>query len=91
MKKLLISIVLLLPVYNGALAKEKTVTLSIPSMHCPVCPITVSRALNDVDGVKKVKVSLKTKLAVVTYDDQETSVKELEETTEFVGYPSFAQ
>jgi len=44
----------------------QTVTLSVPTMYCPVCPITVKKALEKVPGVKQVEVDFKTKTAVVS-------------------------
>lgn len=71
-----------------ALAATKTVTLDVPSMICPVCPITVKNALDVVPGVSKVDVSFAKKDAVVTYDDAKTSVTALTKATANAGYPS---
>ena len=71
-----------------ALAESKTVTLSVPSMDCEVCPITVKKALRKVAGVEKVSASLETKQAVVTFDDSKASVDKLREATAKAGYPS---
>ena len=71
-----------------ALAATKTVTLSIPSMTCPVCPITVKKALNAVPGVSRVDVNFAKKDAVVTFDDAKTSVAALTKATANAGYPS---
>ena len=71
-----------------ALAESKTVTLSVPSMDCEVCPITVKKALQKVAGVEKVSASLEAKQAVVTFDDSKASVDKLREATAKAGYPS---
>ena len=73
---------------TSALAESKTVTLSVPSMDCEVCPITVKKALQKVTGVEKVSASLETKQAVVTFDDSKASVDKLREATAKAGYPS---
>lgn len=83
-----LSISLLLAAALPALAATKTVMLSIPSMTCPVCPITVKKALNAVPGVSKVDVSFAKKDAVVTFDDAKTSVAALTKATANAGYPS---
>ena len=44
-------------------AATKTVTLSVPGMTCPACPITIKKALNKVQGVSKVDVSYEKKQA----------------------------
>ena len=79
---------LLLAAALPALAATKTVTLSIPSMTCPVCPITVKKALNAVPGVSRVDVNFAKKDAVVTFDDAKTSVAALTKATANAGYPS---
>lgn len=73
------------------LAATKTVTLEVPSMTCPVCPITVKKALSSVPGVSKVDVSFGKKQAVVTFDDAKTSVTALTKATADAGYPSTPQ
>ena len=71
-----------------AAAAQKTVVLSVPSMNCATCPITVRKALEKVDGVQKVKATLEPPEAVVTFDDAITSVEKLTEATRQAGYPS---
>jgi mercuric ion binding protein len=87
MSKILISaavVLLTAPVW----ASSQTVTLSIPTMNCPVCPITVKKALIKVPGVSQAEVSLEKRLAIVTYDDARTSVEVLTRATRNAGYPS---
>jgi periplasmic mercuric ion binding protein len=69
-------------------AATQTVTLSVPDMSCPACPITVKKALSKVDGVGKINVSLEKREAVVAFDDTKTSIAKLTEATELAGYPS---
>jgi mercuric ion binding protein len=71
-----------------ALAAPKTVVLSVPSMNCAACPITVRKALEKVAGVQSVKATLEPPEAVVTFDDAKTSVDKLTEATRGAGYPS---
>lgn len=71
-----------------AISGEVTVTLSVPGMNCPACPITVRRSLENVDGVLKADAYLETRTAVVTFDDTRTSPAALTEATEWYGYPS---
>ena len=73
---------------SPAWASSQTVTLSVPSMDCPVCPITVKKALTKVGGVIKAEVNFDKRLAVVTYDDAKTSVGALTKATTDAGYPS---
>jgi periplasmic mercuric ion binding protein len=87
MKKIILMTFLTLLSLN-AFAKQKTVTLEVPTMNCVTCPFTVKWALQKVDGVSKAEVTYKTKLAVVTFDDEKTSVEALTEATTNAGYPS---
>lgn len=72
----------------SAIAETKTVTLEVPTMNCVTCPFTVKKALQNVEGVSKAEVTFDTKLAVVTFDDEKTTVKALTEATTNAGYPS---
>lgn len=71
-----------------ALAATRTVTLNVPTMTCPVCPITVNKALLAVPGVDKVNVKYAQKKVIVTYDDAKTNVAALTKATANAGYPS---
>ena len=73
---------------TSAWAASKTVTLSVPGMTCAACPITIKKALTDVDGVTDAEVSFDKKEAVVTFDDTKTDVSALIEATTNAGYPS---
>jgi mercuric ion binding protein len=79
---------LLFSVSLAATAESKTVTLAIPTMDCPVCPITVKKALSQVPGVSRAEVNFKTRQATVTYDDAKTNVAALTNSTKNAGYPS---
>lgn len=74
----------------GALAwaSPKTVILNVPSMTCPVCPITVRKALKKVQGVSKVDVRFEKKQVLVTFDDAKTNTETLVEATKNAGFPS---
>ena len=69
-------------------AAQKTVVLSVPSMNCATCPITVRKALEKVAGVQRVKATLEPPEAMVTFDDAKASVETLMEATKQAGYPS---
>lgn len=69
-------------------AAQRAVTLDVPGMTCPVCPITVKKALSGVKGVSDVKIDYDRKAAVVTFDDALTGVDALTRATGNAGYPS---
>ena len=73
---------------HTSFAGQKTVVLSVPDMNCPVCPITVRKALEKVAGVQNVRASLEPPEAMVTFDDAKTSIEKLTEATKRAGYPS---
>jgi mercuric ion binding protein len=82
------SLALIVVLSMSAWAATKTVTLNVPGMTCPTCPITVKKALNKVPGVSKVEISLEKKQAAVTFDDTKTDTKALVKATTDAGYPS---
>ena len=69
-------------------AAPQTVTLAVPGMNCPVCPITVKKALMKVDGVSETQVRFEQREAVVTFDDAKASAEALIQATTNAGYPS---
>lgn len=69
-------------------ATPKIVNLSIPSMDCPVCPITVKKALLKVAGVSQASVDFEKRQATVTFDDAKTTIDMLTLSTKDAGYPS---
>lgn len=71
-----------------AWAAKQTVELFVEGMTCAACPLTVKQALSKVKGVSKTDVSFQKKVAVVTFDDAQTSVQALTKATTDVGYPS---
>jgi mercuric ion binding protein len=84
--KLFLVALLVAPI--SAFAATRTVTLNVPGMTCPVCPITVRKALREVPGVEKVDVRYAKREAIVTYDDAKTNVAALTKATADAGYPS---
>ena len=69
-------------------ARVQQATLSIPSMDCPTCPITIKKALLKVPGVSKATVSFDKKQAVATFDEATTDTGALTASTKNAGYPS---
>jgi mercuric ion binding protein len=88
MNKLNTVIALSVALSAPAWSATQTVTLSVTGMTCAACPITIKKALNKVEGVEKIEVSLEKKKAVVTFDDAKTTVEALLEATTNAGYPS---
>ena len=87
MRKLLAAVSLIV-FASTAWAGPKTVSLSVPTMDCAVCPITVKQALTKVPGVTRAEVSFDKRQATVTFDDTKTNVEALTRATTNAGYPS---
>ena len=71
-----------------AMAAEKTVTLAVDNMYCSACPYTVKQSLAKLAGVGEVAVSYEKKTAIITHDDQKTTLAALTAATTQAGYPS---
>lgn len=84
----LLAVVALTILTTPVWAATDTVTLSVPTMDCPVCPITVKKALTKVPGVSQVQVSFDERLATVTFEDSKTTIDALVKATSNAGYPS---
>lgn len=73
---------------SPAQAATHTVTLAVPAMNCPVCPITGKKSLSKVPGVTDAKVDFGKREVVVTFDDAKATVEQLTQATGNAGYPS---
>lgn len=63
-----------------------TTTIPVKGMTCGGCVNSVTKALNGVDGVENVDVSLESNQATITYNDAKTSEAKLKEAIEDAGY-----
>jgi len=84
MKKILL--ILFLLISQSVLAAERTATLELLGMYCPMCPVTIRTALDMSDGVADVSVTRKPDRAVVKYDDAQTSPAKLVQVVKDAGY-----
>lgn len=84
----LLSVIFLSAFSLSVWAAEQTVTLNVKNMTCAMCPITVKKSLQKVEGVNEVAVSFDQKTATVTYNDEKTSTNQLTAATTNTGYPS---
>lgn len=79
---------LLVAVASPAFAAQQIITLAVPGMSCAACPITVKKALAQVEGVTRAEVDYAARQVVVTFDDARTNVTTLTQATADAGYPS---
>jgi mercuric ion binding protein len=89
-KNLLIvaTLTILSAVSASASATPKTVTLSVPDMNCPVCPITLKKSIGAVKGVGRIDVNFDRKEVTVTFDDAKTNVDALQKASADAGFPA---
>lgn len=69
-------------------AESRVADLSVPGMTCPVCPITVRKALTALPGVVSAEVDYDSRSATVVYDPARVDVARLRQATADAGYPS---
>ncbi len=67
---------------------EDTQSFAIEKMTCAMCPITVRKAMERVDGVQSVTVDYDTKTAIAVFDPAKTSAKAIADASTDVGYPA---
>ena len=67
-----------------------TITLNIDGMTCGGCVKSVTKVLNDLDGVRSATVSLENKNAQVEFDEGKIQVAQLVEAVEDAGYDARA-
>lgn len=53
----------------------KTVTYSVPAIHCMHCTHTIEMEVGDLPGVQSVKADLNTKKVQITFDEPATEEK----------------
>lgn len=87
MKYLSLSLVLFLMPLSAS-AADRTVTFSIPGMTCALCPVTVSTAMGNVEGVISTTTDLGQKTATAIYDDTKTTEAKIAEASANAGYPA---
>jgi mercuric ion binding protein len=73
------------PTFGGS---PQTVVLDVQNMTCSLCPITVKKALQGVDGVVDAKVDLGQRTATVKYDPDKANITTLVKATTNAGFPA---
>ena len=67
-----------------------TITLNIDGMTCGGCVKSVTKVLNDLDGVHSATVSLENKNAQVEFDESKIQIAQLVEAVEDAGFDARA-
>ena len=55
----------------------KDIKLKIAGMHCTGCSSRLEKVLNNIEGVEKAKGSFEEEEAVITYDNEKVSEKQI--------------
>ncbi len=67
---------------------EKTVKFTVEKMTCAMCPVTVRKAMEQIEGVKSVVVDYDTKTATVVFDPAVATSAQIGAASTNVGYPA---
>lgn len=73
---------------QNAFAATRNVTLKVPGMTCPTCPITLKKVLGRVAGVQSISINYAQKEVVVQFDDTRTTEAALLNATAQIGFPA---
>ena len=49
---------------------SNTSLIKVEGMHCPLCTTAIKKAINEIDGIKKVSARLNTKEVTVVYNEK---------------------
>lgn len=77
-----------LPVAAQTVAAEQTVTFAVDNMTCALCPVTVKRAMEGVEGVRTVEIDFEARTATVVFDTAATSAEAIAIASANAGYPA---
>ena len=76
------------PATQEEIANTATAVFAVENMTCVACPITVSKAMSKVNGVKDVSIDFRNKRATVVFDPTLTSAQFIGAASTDVGYPA---
>lgn len=71
-----------------AQAAVETETFNIENMTCALCPLTVKKAMERVNGVRSVEIDFNAKTATVTFDPSVTTIEAVAAASTDAGYPA---
>lgn len=77
-----------IPAAAQAVAVEETVTFTVDNMTCALCPVTVKRAMEGVEGVRSVDIDFEARTATVVFDTGVTSSEAIAAASTNAGYPA---
>jgi len=69
-------------------AATQTATFAVENMTCALCPVTVKKAMERVNGVQSVRIDYGARTATVVFDPAVTSVEVIAAASTNAGYPA---
>ncbi len=66
----------------------QTMVFAVDNMTCPLCPVTVKKAMEGVNGVKSVDVDFDAKTATVIFDPAQATPDAIAKASADAGYPA---
>lgn len=67
---------------------EQTATFNVPGMFCALCPVTVRKAMESVEGVKSVVIDFEARTATVAFDPARATAAAIAAASANAGYPA---
>ncbi|MGB3408589.1 MAG: cation transporter [Jannaschia sp.] len=77
-----------IPAAAQTVAAEQTDTFAVDNMTCALCPVTVKRAMEGVEGVRAVEIDFEARTATVIFDTAATSADAIATAWANAGYPA---
>ncbi|MAB14819.1 cation transporter [Parvibaculum sp.] len=74
-----------------AASSEHAATFDVPGMICALCPVTVRKAMESVEGVRQVEVDFDARTATVVFNPSVTTVEAIAAASANAGYPATVQ
>ncbi|WP_339849101.1 cation transporter [uncultured Nisaea sp.] len=69
-------------------ATVQSATFAVENMTCALCPVTVKKAMEQVRGVRSVKIDYAAKTATVAFDPSVTTIEAIAAASANAGYPA---
>lgn len=66
----------------------QSATFAVENMTCALCPVTVKKAMEQVNGVQSVRIDFAARTATVVFDPAVTSVEAIAAASTDAGYPA---
>lgn len=80
--------IMAIPAAAQSVAAEQTVTFAVDNMTCALCPVTVKRAMEGIEGVTAVEIDFEARTATVVFDTAATNAEDIATASANAGYPA---